>query len=483
MVNINTDLDGLKLTMSKWCCVPQRFILGIMGFFAVINVYLMRVVLSIAIIEMVYPIHKIYHEDSDTCPDPDYKQNITIPTIHTTNLYHWNEKIQGLVLSSFYWGYVLTHLPGGVIAEKFGGKYTVGLSVFSTALFTLVTPAVVKAGDWQWLIVLRIFVGLGEGITFPALSAMISKWVPLCERSRIGTLVYSGAQMGNVIGNALSGFIIDSTKSWESVFYVFGVFGIVWFILWVILCYSDPDSHPFITDQEKNFLEKELTGISKDNRKIPWKRIFSSTPLWALVVAQLGHDWGLFTMISDLPKYMKSVLKFNVKQSGIWASLPYLVMWIVAMFSGWLCDYLIVKGYMKITFARKFFTTIASIGPGIFILAASYAGCDRMLTVTFFTIGMGLMGTFYCGIKVNALDLSPNFAGTLMAIVNGLGALSGIITPYLVGALIEDQTLTQWRSVFWITLGVFMFTNAVYVIFASGKEQWWNSSSVKSEDE
>lgn len=75
------------------------------------------------------------------------------------------------------------------------------------------------------------------------------------------------------------------------------------------------------------------------------------------------------------------------------------------------------------------------MGPAIFIIAASYAGCEREVVVTLFTVGMGFMGTFYCGMKVNALDLSPNNAGTLMAIVNGIGAITGIITPYLVGAL------------------------------------------------
>lgn len=58
-----------------------------------------------------------------------------------------------------------------------------------------------------------------------------------------------------------------------------------------------------------------------------------------------------------------------------------------------------------------------------------------MTVVALFTIGMGFMGTFYCGMKVNALDLAPNYAGTIMAIVNGVGAITGVITPYLVGAL------------------------------------------------
>lgn len=69
-----------------------------------------------------------------------------------------------------------------------------------------------------------------------------------------------------------------------------------------------------------------------------------------------------------------------------------------------------------------------------------------MLAVGMFTIAMGFMGTFYCGMKVNALDLSPNFAGTLMAIVNGIGAISGIFTPYLVGALTEDVCKNSNRT-------------------------------------
>lgn len=69
------------------------------------------------------------------------------------------------------------------------------------------------------------------------------------------------------------------------------------------------------------------------------------------------------------------------------------------------------------------------------MVAASYAGCDKTIVVVLFTICMGLMGTFYAGMKLNPLDLSPNYSATLMAITNGIGSITGIITPYLVGAL------------------------------------------------
>lgn len=74
-----------------------------------------------------------------------------------------------------------------------------------------------------------------------------------------------------------------------------------------------------------------------------------------------------------------------------------------------------------------FFIILASVGPAVFIVAASYAGCDRITVVILFTIAMGLMGAFYPGMKVNALDLSPNYAGSLMATTNGIGALTGIL--------------------------------------------------------
>lgn len=63
-------------------------------------------------------------------------------------------------------------------------------------------------------------------------------------------------------------------------------------------------------------------------------------------------------MVSDLPKYMSEVLQFSIKANGIWSSLPYLVMWIVSVSTGFLSDFLIVRNCVTITGARKWFTAI-----------------------------------------------------------------------------------------------------------------------------
>lgn len=237
------------------------------------------------------------------------------------------------------------------------------------------------------------------------------------------------------------------------------------------MCYSDPESHPFIKEDEKEYLRKELGKLERDRSlpPVPWKWIFTSAPMLALICAQIGHDWGFFIMVTDLPKYMSDVLRLDIKSNGIYSSLPYAVMWIVSIATGFLSDWLISTNRISITMARKSFTAIAAVGPAIFIVGASYAGCNRVVVILLFTIAMGIMGTFYPGMKVNSLDLSPNYAGSLMAVTNGIGAITGIIAPYVVGVMTPNSAISEWRMVFWIAFIVFIVTTVVYVFWASGE--------------
>ena len=202
-----------------------------------------------------------------------------------------------------------------------------------------------------------------------------------------------------MFATTLSSFILKhATDGWQVVFYVFGAMGVAWFIVWVILCYNNPREHPFISDEEAKYLHDRMSAHThKKPPPIPWRYVLRSPPLWALIAAQVGHDWGFFTMVTDLPKYMSDVLKFSITSNGIYSSLPYLCMWFCSIFTSWLADVMITKGWMTTTNVRKLGTSIASVGPGLFIIAASYAGCDKLPVVVLFTVGMTLMGTFYPG--------------------------------------------------------------------------------------
>lgn len=76
-----------------------------------------------------------------------------------------------------------------------------------------------------------------------------------------------------------------------------------------------------------------------------------------------------------------------------------------------------------------------TLGPGLGVMCASFVGCHKLAATLCFTIAMALMGLSYPSIRINALDLSPNYSASIMALVNGLGSLSGMASPYVVGLL------------------------------------------------
>lgn len=461
--------------------VQKRYLIAVMGFLAVSTSYSMRVCLSVAIVAMVRDDKQknvTEEQGAHYCPAGTVQEG----GVNAGGVFDWSEATQGIILSSFFWGYAATHLPGGRLADKYGGKHLIGFGLLLTAVLTLLTPIVAELGGANWLIAVRVLEGLGEGVMFPALNTIMAKWIPPAEKGRLGSLVFSGAQVGTVIGTALSGPLIHYW-SWPSVFYVFGIFGILWFVLWNLICFSDPMCHPYISDQEKKYLEAELlSSDDKKDRPTPWRAILTSIPVWGLIAGQVGHDWGFYTLVTDLPKYMKDILHFTITQNAGLSAVPYLVMWISAILTGWIADFILARSILSTTAVRKIFTTIGSLGPAAFILGASYAGCDQVSVVVLFTVAMGLMGAFYPGVRVNVLDLSPNHAGSLMAIINGAGAITGIITPYLIGEITTNHSLYEWRIVFYISMAVFVITNVFYVFMASGEEQPWNKEAENNED-
>ncbi|KAI5698470.1 hypothetical protein M8J75_007322 [Diaphorina citri] len=421
--------------------LPARYVLGLMGCIGVTLALMMRSCLAIAITEMVRNVNTTEHDfvNTESCfPNANGNHTVVSKTYTTLDAkFDWDERTQGVILSSFYYGYTLTHIPGGILSQKFGGKHTLGLGFLSTALLTLLTPLVAHSGPVS-MTVLRFLEGVGEGTTFPALCTLLAQWSPPNERSFMTALVFAGVQLGSVLATFCSGLIMSFTASWANVFYIFGAIA---------------------------------------DLKTPWAAILYSLPVWSLIIAEVGHDYGLYLISTDLPKYMSEVIGLSVAENGVLSALPFLIMWLVSMSSSALADYFIARDILSRTNVRKVFATLGAVLPGVGALAASYVGCNTSMVAICFTIGMAFMGFCYASIRVNPIDLSPNFSGTIMALSNGLGCVSGMVAPLTVGFLTQNKTLSEWRVVFWIMFLALVISNVFFVLFGSGEVQYWNESS------
>ncbi|CAF4267626.1 unnamed protein product, partial [Didymodactylos carnosus] len=89
----------------------------------------------------------------------------------------------------------------------------------------------------------------------------------------------------------------------------------IWFVGWSIFAYNSPSEHPRISIEEKLYLSKHVPP-SKKVRITPWKHIIRCAPLWGIAVVHICVNFLLYTLLTSLPTYFSTILKFNLQQNS-----------------------------------------------------------------------------------------------------------------------------------------------------------------------
>jgi len=303
--------------------------------------------------------------------------NMSIAILPMSESFSWSSTTIGLVQSSFFWyvlhcgmvmcmtafhtvheccrGYLLTQILGGVWADRYGGKVVLGFGVIWWSLATMLTPIAAAMG-LPALLLARVCMGVGEGVAMPAMNNLLSRWIPMKERSRSLALVYSGMYTGSVLGLGLSPQMVNSF-GWPSVFYIFGSIGVAWFIWWVKRAASSPTDDPLITKEEESYISQNSVTKKNLTASIPWKLLLSKKPVWALIASHFCHNWGTFILLTWMPTYYNQVLGLDLKSSGLFSVLPWITMAISANIGGWIADSLVERG-VSVTLVRKLMQTV-----------------------------------------------------------------------------------------------------------------------------
>ncbi|XP_053237246.1 sialin isoform X4 [Podarcis raffonei] len=456
--------------LSPPICCSARLSLAVWAFLGFFLLYALRVNLSVALVDMVESNASLTkNTSSNVCKE--HSSTPVVPRNTTGKKYPWDANTQGWILGSFFYGYIITQVPGGYLARQFGGKKLLGFGILGTAIFTLFTPLAADLGV-GYLIAVRALEGLGEGVTFPAMHAMWSCWAPPLERSKLLSISYAGAQLGTVVSLPLSG-LICYYMNWIYVFYIFGALGVLWFIFWMLIVSDTPETHKRISHAEKEYILSSLTDQLSTQKSIPWGAILTSLPLWAIVVAHFSYNWTFYTLLTLLPTYMKEILRFDVQENGFLSALPYFGCWICIILSGQFADYLREKQNMPTVCVRKTFTLIGMIGPAVFLVAAGFIGCDYEMAVAFVTISTTLGGFSTSGYSINHLDIAPSYAGILLGITNSFGTIPGMVGPLVAKSLTHSNTVGEWQTVFYIAAAINLFGAIFFALFSSGEVQDW----------
>lgn len=249
--------------------ISCRFMIAVLVFFGYAIQYMHKVDLSVGIVCMINNTWL-----SSTKPKLNTTSNATSNCYFNTiahgddGPFEWTTDTQGLVLASFFWGYLITEIPGGWLSMRFGSKVVILVGVGLSSVATLLMPVAAK-GHYAALMILRIVAGLAQGVMWPSMASLWTQWTPPAERSKLIGFGNSGSQAGSIIALPLGGYLCVSgfDGGWGSIFYIFGAAGIVWCIAWFILSASSPSEHRFISENEKNYILKATEDIVSNHNE------------------------------------------------------------------------------------------------------------------------------------------------------------------------------------------------------------------------
>ena len=395
--------------------------------------------------------------------------NISVAIIAMQAEYGWSETTKGLVLSSFFIGYMLFMVPSGWLANRLGGKLVLGAAVLWWSIFTFLTPAAASFG-LALLLAARIAMGAGEAAMFPSAYNLYARWVPERERSRAVALLIGGIPMGTLFALVITGWLV-TRFGWESVFYIFGVSGILWYLLWHYFGHNDPQTDPRCSTLEREFLTNNFQGLDKQSKNnvpqhIPWKKFFSTPAIWALIINHFCSNWGFYMLLAWLPSYFSATLSLGIVNAGIYSAAPWLTMFLVGNIGGFVADNLVSRGFRLIT-VRKLMQVTGLLGSGLcFWMAQDVTSAPAALSLM--CGALGFVALTWSGFVPNHLDIAPKYADILMGVTNTAGTIPGIIGIAVTGWLVE--TTGSYASPFALCAAINLVGAVIWLFFAKAEE-------------
>jgi len=386
----------------------------------------------------------------------------------------WSPTVQGAVMSAFFLGYVTLQIPAGYLSDRFGGKWVLGLGVLFWSLFTLLTPASATLGITV-LLACRFLMGVAEAVTWPSIYSLYSRWVHPDRRASAVGLMNSGISGGSVIALICTPWLI-SVWSWQGAFYLYGLLGIIWFMVWAPVAQSRPADKTGWDTPNASTATAEVGSATDRNDataltvypRLTVRGMLRSRAVWAIAIAHICINWSLYLVLSWFPTFVNRELGADLQLAGFLALAPTIVSLIMAPLAGRLFDRLVAGGRDRLK-VRRTMQSLAFVGITAAMMAITLAD-SLVLSVAVITLSNALTAFSIGGFATNHLDIAPNQSGLLMGVTNTLAAVSSSASVFVSG-WIQDLS-GGWDAVFLTAAGVSVFGAVIYASLAGVEREF-----------
>lgn len=353
--------------------------------------------------------------------------NISIAGKSIAAEFHLTNVELGWVFSSFLLGYAFFQAPAGRLADRLGPRLVIGGGVIWWGVFTVLITVLPAVAGALWLIIMtRFCLGIGEAVVYPASNCVVSSWIPTTERGIANGLIFAGVGFGSGVTSPLIAYIMVH-YGWRSGFIASALIGVVAGAIWYVIARDNPASHPWISPQEKKYIESGLppSARGEGTKRLLWGEILKRRDVWAVTLSYFTYGYAAQIFFSWFFIYLSDVRKLDLRQSSYFTMLPFLAMAGGSTLGGFISDRL-TQAYG----ARVGRCGLAAAGIGlaaIFIALGSRVGSPQLASVVL-AGGAGALYLSQSSFWSVSADIGGKSAGSVSGWMNMGGQIGGALT-------------------------------------------------------
>jgi len=347
----------------------------------------------------------------------------------------FSETVFGLGAGVFFLGYFLFEVPSNILMHKVGARVWIARimitwGILSAAFMYVETPL--------QFYVLRFLLGLAEAGFYPGIILYLTYWYPSHRRAKVIAVFMSGIPVAGILGNPLSGWIMDAfhgttgMHGWQWMFVIEAVPAVL--IGLATLAYLDNGiaKAKWLSDSEKKLLEDEIAADQKGKESVhSFADIVSDKRVWLMCLIYFCFVMGQYGLTLWMPTLVKATGVTGNLHIGLLSAIPFGCA-IIAM-------NLIGRSADARRERRWHLIVPALMGAVGFVGAALFADNTA---ISIAALSLAAAGVLTCAPLFWSLPtsfLSGAAAAVGIAAINSVGNLAGFVSPYLIGYL-KDLT-------------------------------------------
>jgi len=369
------------------------------------------------------------------------RNNLSIAAASIKKSFGLSDVELGAVFSAFVLGYALSQPLAGRVADKLGPYRTIAAAILWWGVFTALTPLVspTMAYALPVLISVRLLLGIGESVIFPASNRLVANWIPSSERGLANGLIFAGVGIGGGIAPPLVTWIVVSW-GWQWAFYVSALLGMAAGVGWLIFVRDTPAAHTAVTDAELDYITVGLTVISADPSAVAgWRDVVSDRQVILLTSSYFCFGYVAYIFFSWFFLYLSVVRGLDLKGSAVMATLPFIAMTVFSTLGGVAADWL-SKHYGE-RVGRCLLAGGAMTVAGLFVIAGTQVA-DASVGALVFAGGAGALYVAQSAYWTLSANIGRDSSGVVSGIMNMGAQIGGVVTASLTPLIAHDLSWT-----------------------------------------